>query len=406
MCDRVIPIPDEIKQEFSLDQFYHNYTNAYGIPILSSGAVPLAAMQRACYTVRFMLADRDDVRNAMHNKCARVSIIGLNELTNQIPEYSFLPDSENERARGIGGTLNNPVTTVAEENLLCLDYEHDRWFREDIGVHEFAHAIHKIGMNTVDSGFSKRLRNAKNAAISMGLWESTYAASNAQEYYAEGVQKFFGVDVIQEYTDGVHNNISNRIELLEYDPQLYSFVLETFPCANHIVSRCEDQALISTQPLMMNCYSEMMETMATAEKEFTAEVATENGEPSANVVSTIISTMRTEPKTPTEAETSTENGGPSTNVISTIISTMRTEPNTPTVTDTLCLDQYSLCNIYATESMCRNYPIIQRLCRFSCHLCNVCSNFNSQCELWYEEGICEIYPGSMMANCKKACRWC
>ncbi|XP_071964521.1 uncharacterized protein [Antedon mediterranea] len=253
MCDRVIPIPDSLRQEFSLDSFYYNYTYAYGIPILSSEAVSEAAMLRACYIVRFMLADRQDVRNALHNNCARYSIIGLEELTNEIPEYSYLDDDQNDRARGFGGTLNNPVSTVAEENLLCFPRGQDRWYKEDIGVHEFAHAIHIIGMNTLDSDFNNRLKVTYNEAIAAGLWESTYAATNRREYFAEGVQKFFNVDVVQEHTDGVHNNISNRQELFDYDPGLYDLALETFPCANIFVSRCEEQSLIETQLLMMDC---------------------------------------------------------------------------------------------------------------------------------------------------------
>ena len=38
----------------------------------------------------------------------------------QIPEYSNIKKKYDKRARGIGGTQNNPMTIGSEENLLCL----------------------------------------------------------------------------------------------------------------------------------------------------------------------------------------------------------------------------------------------------------------------------------------------
>ncbi|XP_071965355.1 uncharacterized protein [Antedon mediterranea] len=346
ICDRVIPIPDNIREEFSLDSFYHNYTHAYGIPILSSGAVSENAMLRACYTVRFMLADRQDVRNAMHNNCARVSVIGLKEVTNQIPEYSHLDDSTNDRARGIGGTLKNPVTTVGEENLKNLNYTIDRWHNEDIGVHEFAHAIHKIGMNTIDSKFNTRMRDAYLAAKAAGLWNKTYAQSNKQEYFAEGVQKFFSVDVVQEHTDGVHNNISNRSELFDYDIGLYNLALETFPCANIIVPREDDQSLIETQELKMDCDG-----------------------------------------TPTTTKQTT------------------TDAHTTTIMDRKDSD---FCDIYAYQSkyVCRSNVFIRMICPNLCDVHNVCENVHAVCNMWRNMGYCDTKKKFMLTNCKKKCQWC
>ena len=54
------------RQWYSLSSFYQKYTHAYGIPILSSHLTSDKALKRACYIVRFMLADREDLRRAQY----------------------------------------------------------------------------------------------------------------------------------------------------------------------------------------------------------------------------------------------------------------------------------------------------------------------------------------------------
>ena len=47
------------------------------------------------------------------------------ELTNNIPEHANLGKEWNERARGLGATLHNPLGISAEENILC--HSNDRY---------------------------------------------------------------------------------------------------------------------------------------------------------------------------------------------------------------------------------------------------------------------------------------
>ena len=56
-----------------------------------------------------------------------------------IPEHRHLGRWWDTRARGLGGTLHIPVSSGAEENLLC--YSNDRYRSEDIFLHEFSHGI-------------------------------------------------------------------------------------------------------------------------------------------------------------------------------------------------------------------------------------------------------------------------
>jgi hypothetical protein len=126
----------------------------------------------------------------------------------------------------LGATLQRPVCSCAEENLLC--YPTDRYLGEDILVHEFAHGIHQLGINYVDSSFDKELEGIYKEALVNGLWTNTYAATNYGEYWAEGVQTWFDLNKEAIPTNTVHNQINTREELRVYDPKLYELISRYF----------------------------------------------------------------------------------------------------------------------------------------------------------------------------------
>ncbi|MEN8802946.1 MAG: hypothetical protein ABF297_13325, partial [Thiogranum sp.] len=80
--------------------------------------------------------------------------------------------------------------TCGEENL--LGYPGDPYADENILIHEFAHNIHLRGMANIDPTFDTRLQKAYEKAMAAGLWKNKYAATNRFEYFAEGVQSWFG----------------------------------------------------------------------------------------------------------------------------------------------------------------------------------------------------------------------
>ena len=66
--------------------------------------------------------------------------------------------------------------------------------------------------------------------MSDGLFDNTYAASNHEEYWAEGVQAYFGINAEGPVGgDGVHNQIDTRAELQAYDPPLFDLIHGIFP---------------------------------------------------------------------------------------------------------------------------------------------------------------------------------
>nr|KAG5696493.1 hypothetical protein BaRGS_016532 [Batillaria attramentaria] len=185
-----------------LDNFYQKYTEAYGIPILG-----------------------------------RFAIIGDNEVTKDIPEFHNIDDYMNNRTRGLGAMVSNPVSTGAEENILCESQ--DRWHPEDIFLHEVAHTVDNLGATMVIPGWHQDLQKVYDHAKAAGLWDNTYAMTDPDEYFAEGVQSFFNVNDRATPTNGIHNDVDTQAELKLYDRELYDLILTVFPCNNHYLKRCE-----------------------------------------------------------------------------------------------------------------------------------------------------------------------
>ena len=213
--------------ELTLDSFYKKYSNVNGIHIISSHRVPDSAFVKACEIIDFMTKDLPkEVLRQLVKVNTRVGIMARYEGTTDIPEHAHLANDTtlnwDVRARGLGGTLRNPLTTCAEENLLC--YQIDKYHAEDILIHEFAHTIHGVGILPLNDSFNDLLQDKLDAAQAAGLYKNTYAATNIWEYWAEGVQNWFNVNAEVEKADGKHNWVNTRDDLKKYDPELYKII--------------------------------------------------------------------------------------------------------------------------------------------------------------------------------------
>lgn len=223
----------DVPKKLGLHPFYKKYIDAKGIPIISSQAVPDKALLQARKIVIHMLDDLKVPREYLKFSefRIRIAVMSKKELTTDVPEHSDLNDAFpktdwDARARGLGATIARPATSCAEENLLC--YSDDRYSGEDILVHEFAHTIHEFAIIYFDPHFEKKLRQTFKKAISRGLWADTYAKTNIKEYWAEGVQDWYNVNKQSVPTDGIHNQINTRMELREYDPDLFDLISQYF----------------------------------------------------------------------------------------------------------------------------------------------------------------------------------
>lgn len=233
--------------ELKLDSFYKKYTDAYGIPIVSSHKVPDDALLVARDIVNYMLLKRTDIRAALIKQKARVLVMAETEMETDLPERSnwkkptkedrrltpgerenydkpggiaSMTDREywNRRARGMGGT----VTSCAEENL--LGYAGTRYYGENILVHEFSHNI-MSAMRVADTAMLTRINKAYAAAKEKGMYKGQYAINTVAEYWAEGTQWWFWSNY--EFYDK-DTRIQTPDDLKAYDPDLYALLDEVY----------------------------------------------------------------------------------------------------------------------------------------------------------------------------------
>lgn len=238
--DTVISSPPS---EMGLDSFYQKYLDARGVAIVSSVKVSDEALFSVQKKVKHMVSFREDILKKMIANKIRIAIMAKDEVTTDMPEYRNWNDPSqsegidwNTRGRGFGATVELPVSSCAEENILCFDKSIDGYYNEDIFIHEFAHSIHGLGIRFIDSNIDNELQQALNKATANGLWKNTYAATNVEEYFAEGVQDWFNVNAKVIPGDGIHNEISTRAELKKYDPTLYAIIKRYFPESNRKIS--------------------------------------------------------------------------------------------------------------------------------------------------------------------------
>lgn len=222
------------------DEFYKKYVDVNGIPLISSWRVPdsaFVAAHRTLYAMTSMLPEA--VLDSMVARGTRVAIMARYEGTTDIPEHHHLVNDTalnwDLRARGLGGDLELPLTSCAEENVLA--YQIDKYHAEDILIHEFAHSIHLIGLMLAVPDFDSRLKQCYENAKAKGILDNTYRITDKEEYMAEAVQDWFNVNAEMPHTDGKHNWCNTREELEEYDPDLYHLLAEYFPKTSLQISK-------------------------------------------------------------------------------------------------------------------------------------------------------------------------
>ncbi len=220
-----VPPPDVVRAFFDLDPFYQQWINVEGFPVVASANVNPYALKEAAWLIIKMIGHRSDLLYALVQNKVRFAVIGHTEMTTQIPEYSdrrpaFYWD---RRVRGLGGSAHSAVSCT-EENL--LDYPGDTAPNGFQLIHEFAHAIHHMGLNTVDPEFDARLKITYDAAMKKGLWRGTYAASDRSEYWAEGTHAWIDPKGGSSFKR-VHGG-NTRAELKTYDPDLATLLTEIY----------------------------------------------------------------------------------------------------------------------------------------------------------------------------------
>jgi alpha-glucosidase len=91
-------------------------------------------------------------------------------------------------------------------------------------VHEFSHTILNLGLLEDER---TKIGLAFEQARKLGRWKNTYAALNMDEYFAEAVTSYFNAN--QRPNIGVHNGVKTRAQLKDYDPEIYTLLVNIFP---------------------------------------------------------------------------------------------------------------------------------------------------------------------------------
>ena len=217
------PVPPSftVRQAFELDPFYQQWIDVEGLPVVASEKVNPYALKEAAWLIWQMIGHRPEILHVLVQKRVRFVVIGHTEITTDIPEYSDQgPDFLVYRFRGLGGggLSGHIAVSSSEENLL----HYPGGGSHSIMIHEWAHAIHRFGLNTVAPTFNNRLQIAYDAAMEKGLWQGTYASSDRGEYWAEGTQAWF-------YPKGGGSFKGNTRQALKvYDPALAALLAEVY----------------------------------------------------------------------------------------------------------------------------------------------------------------------------------
>jgi len=217
-----------------LDAYYTQYCDANGMPVIGGNLVPAGALQEAWLQTMNMMKMRQDLLAKMIENGTKVAIVADGEGITQIPEYADLDTvfpiagGWDSRSRGLGATLARPISSGAEENLLC-SIATDVYYGENIFIHEFSHSVEGMALEFMDTAFTTKLTAAYDAAVAAGRFANTYADDTIYEYWAEGVQDWFDVNLQAIPSDGIHNEINTRTELQAYDPALYSLISSVYP---------------------------------------------------------------------------------------------------------------------------------------------------------------------------------
>ncbi len=217
VCQGYARLPDPGQpRRFSPE--YTTITGASGIAIVAGPDVSPSAVEEARRTVeRFFAAN--DLAPGLAAEGAYVIVAASGQGVLDLPEFRCLDDAEArdffDHVCGVADRADYPVVTVNEDDLLgrrtgpCGGL--------NILYHELGHLV--MGWVLPPADYFD-VRQLYQDAISAGKYRGEYAATNANEYFAEGTQAYF-----------LHTDLAgrrNREWLRQYDPALFELLARTY----------------------------------------------------------------------------------------------------------------------------------------------------------------------------------
>ena len=178
-------------------EYYVQHREVLGIQIIAPESVLPLALERAVEIVMMMMSGRDGLAECMKSQRAALAIIPEGRFVTELPEFSYLSGENDSNGnpydslniRGLGAIPGNPVTATSEENL--LKRPSDKFWNENITVHEFAHAL----MNLCWSKSDRKLwTDLYNLSKDSEIFSNTFSQVNLDEFFAEVSQSYFEVN--------------------------------------------------------------------------------------------------------------------------------------------------------------------------------------------------------------------
>ena len=217
VCQGIFTRPEPGSERVFLPE-YTQVREVLGIAIVARAGVPEAALDEAEATVLRVFLN-NDLEVPLAEAGAYIVVAEADQEILDITEFSCLEEQFSNRffehVCGVADRADYPVVSVNALDLLgdstgpCGGV--------NILFHELGHMVQSWSMAPADY-FDARLLH--HDAISAGLYEGQYAATNFREYWAEGTQAFF-----------LHVGRSghrDREWLESYDPALFGLMASVY----------------------------------------------------------------------------------------------------------------------------------------------------------------------------------
>jgi len=207
-------------------EFFAKQLDFHGIPIKAHLCVSNGALFAAYSRLSMLMSNQPVVVTNLAAAGAELHIIGRDQVTTDLPEWrqdkgkpldEYHGLTRDERTRGMGGLL----TSCGEENLLKL--EKDRYRGRDICLHEFSHCIRNHG---IPREIRTRFDEQYCRSLAAGLWRSSYAGSNPDEFFAEVTMWYFGTHGDLHMTGPKPENGPEGLK--KYDPAAFALLDEFY----------------------------------------------------------------------------------------------------------------------------------------------------------------------------------
>ncbi len=193
---------------------YTQRREAAGFTIVANAEVDPEALDEAAETVERFFRD-NDLEEPLIAEGAYVIVAEADQGVLDLPEFRCMDTRENadffSHVCGVADRANYPVVTVNELDL--LGKRRGPCGGLNILYHELGHLVQGWALPPAEY-FD--VRQFYQDALNAGKYRKEYAATNANEYFAEATQAYF----LSADTNGRRD----REWLEEYDPQIYQLL--------------------------------------------------------------------------------------------------------------------------------------------------------------------------------------